>query len=284
MAGTQKQTLWIDFSQSQYYLIPDDQALPAGPLRLATLGGRVLLVDPDAAAPRIVTEAAAQAHLQAEAFASLSGARNVLADLLTATVPEIEKDPAEPEPGATEPAFDPLLLLLGIPTEAFKQDPALGGLGLHNILKTLADLLADVISDDETRLAAARERVHRFRLDLEKSGIEVHPRLDELPDKIHAWYTVTDDKAAFQQIQAILQTTADRLRAAYERGETDYATLLADVLQDVQVVFAEEEETDEQRQRRYRDMARSSIEATGLPKFDFKKLWAEYNQSDHNQN
>jgi hypothetical protein len=174
-------------------------------------------------------------------------------------------------------------LLLGIPTEAFKRDPALGGLGLHNILKTLADLLADVIADDETRLAAARERVRRFRLDLEQSGIEVHPRLDELPDKIHAWYTISADQAVFHQIQAILQTTADRWRVAYEQGNTDYAALLAEVLQDVQAVFAEEEETDEQRQRRYREMARTSIEATGVPKFDFKKLWAEYNQSDQDK-
>ena len=281
MSSDDQSTLWIDFAQAKYYLIPDHQVLLAGALRLATLGGSVQLVDPAAAAPWMTTEAAAQSHLQAEAFASLSGAKNVLADLLNATVPEVEQDPAEPEPA--ESTIDPLLLLLGIPTEAFKRDPALGGLGLHNILKTLADLLADVISDDETRLAAARERVHRFRLDLEKSGIDVHPRLDELPDKVHAWYTVSEDKEAFHQIQAILQTTADRLRGAYEQGESDYATILAAVLQDVQAVFAEDEETDEQRQRRYREMARSSIEATGLPKFDFKKLWAEYNQSDQDK-
>ena len=49
----------------------------------------------------------------------------------------------------------------------------------------------------------------------EKSGIQAHPRLDALPDKVHAWYTATGDKDAFQQLERVLRTTATRLSLAY---------------------------------------------------------------------
>ena len=39
MSPNDKLSLWIDFSKPQYYLIPDEQELPAGELRLATLTG-----------------------------------------------------------------------------------------------------------------------------------------------------------------------------------------------------------------------------------------------------
>ena len=277
---SRKQTLWIDFSKPQYYLIPDEQELPAGELRLATLTGGARQVDAEAAAQWAISEATAQAHMQATVLDFLSGAKGKLAELFSAAAAGVQEEAAASDQATTEPDIDLTLLLLGIPTEALKRDPALGGLGLHNIIKTLADLLGDVISDDETRLAAARERVRLFRAELEKNGIQVHPRLDELPDKVHAWYTVTGDKAAFHQIEGMLQTTADRLRLASEKGEVDYQSILSDLVQDARAVFAEDEETDEQRQQRYREMARSSIEATGVPKFDFKKLWAEYNANE----
>ncbi|CAG0933346.1 hypothetical protein TFLX_03015 [Thermoflexales bacterium] len=283
MSSNDKLSLWIDFAQSQYYLIPEEQELSSGELRLVTLTGRARHVDPDAVSQWAVSETAAQAHMQAAALDFLSGAKSKLADLFSAAASavEVEEEAAAPDQVAAEPTLDLTLLLLGIPTEALKRDPALGGLGLHNIVKTLANLLGDVISGEETRLAAARERVRLFRAELEKSGVQAHPRLEALPDKIHAWYTATGDKSAFHQVEGMLQTTAARLRLAYEKGEVDYQSILADLIQDVRSVFAEEEETYEQRQQRYREMARSSIEATGVPKFDFKKLWAEYNQNEN---
>lgn len=274
-----KQSLWIDFSQSRYYLIPAEQELPEGKLRLATLTGRVRHVDPDAASPWAVSEAAAQSHMQAAALDFMRGAKSTLADLFSAIAPAVEEEPAASDQAAAAPAADLTMLLLGIPTEALKREPASGSLGLHNIVKTLADLLGDVISGDEARLAAARERVRTFRAELEKNGVQAHPRLDALPDKVYAWYTATGDKAAFHQLERALQTTATRLRLAYEKGEVNIQNILADLAQDIRAMFTEEEETLEQKQRRYREMARASIEATGLPKFDFKKLWAEYNQN-----
>ncbi len=275
-----KQSLWVDFAQSRYYLIPDGQELPEGELRLTTLTGRAWRVDPEAASQWIVSEAVAQAHMQAAALDFMSGAKNTLMDWFSAAAPAVEEETVAPDQPAAEPAGDLAMLLLGIPTEAMRREPALGGLGLHNIVKTLADLLGDVISGDEARLAAARERVQAFRAELEKSGVQAHPRLDALPDKVYAWYTATGDKAAFHQIERVLQTTATRLRLAYEKGEADIQNILADLAQDIRTVFTEEEETPEQRQHRYREMARASIEARGVPKFDFKKLWAEYNQKD----
>ena len=274
-----KRSLWIDILKSRYYLIPDEQELPEGELRLATLTGHVRHVDPDAAAQWAVSEAASQSHMRAAAMDFMRGAKSTLADLFSAVAPVVEEEPAASDLVAAAPATDLTMLLLGIPTEALKRDPALGGLGLHHLVKTLADLLGDVISGDEARLAAARERVRAFRVELEKNSVQVHPRLDALPDKIYAWYTASDDKAAFHQLERVLQTTATRLRLAYEKGEVDPQNILAELAQDIRAVFTEEE-TLEQKQRRYQEMARSSIEATGLPKFDFKKLWVEYNQNE----
>ncbi len=279
MTKIQKRTLWIDLAQAHYYLIPDEQELPEGELRLITLTGRVRRVDSQAVSPWIVSDAEVQAHVQSAVLDFMMGDKNTLLDWFPEQVPTAE-DKATTIP--IQPADDLSWLLFRVSGETLQKEPASGGLGLHNVVKALADLLGDIISGDEERLSAARKRVRDFRADLEKRGVQVHPRLDELPDKVYAWYTAGGDKTVFHQIEQTLQTTATRLRVAYEKGDTDIQGALADLARDIRAVLSEEEETPEQRQQRYREMARTSIEAAGLPKFDFKKLWAEYNQKNQN--
>lgn len=275
MAEIQKRTLWVDLAHTRYYLIPDGQELPEGELRLTTLTGRTWQVAPASVSQWIASEAAVQAHVQAAVLDFMMGTRNALLEWLPEQPSAAEGETTTP----AQPADDLTMLLLGVSTGASQRDPALGSLGLHNIVKSLADLLDDVISGDEKRLSAARKRVRDFRTELEKRGVQVHPRLDALPDRLYAWYTASDDKSVFHRIEQTLQMTAARLRTAHEKGDADVQSIMADWAQGIRAALSEEE-TPEQRQQRYREMARASIEATGLPRFDFKKLWAEYKQQD----
>ena len=59
-------TLWTTPDRTRHFLVPDDAALPEGPLTLRTASGRDRTVDPEAVAPYEVSETEARAWLESQ--------------------------------------------------------------------------------------------------------------------------------------------------------------------------------------------------------------------------
>jgi hypothetical protein len=68
-------TLWSDTARTRFFLIPDDEQLPAGDFDLRTITGRHLQVDAAALAQFEISEHEAKAWLKGEFGKMLDGAR-----------------------------------------------------------------------------------------------------------------------------------------------------------------------------------------------------------------
>lgn len=273
-----KYILWVNADLSQYYLIPTEASLPEGDLLLHTLAGRAQQVDAEAAATWVVSRAEAETFLQNAAATLFQGAPGLIAGLFPETAAAPTTPVSEPEAGGAL-SLAAIAALLGMPVEALQNNPQLNQLGLHRLLIGLADVLADVIAGDPARLDVARERVRQFRADLSARDIHVHARLEALPDKVAAWYAKSEQKVAFHNFEALLRQLAERVQPSDGSAPLDLQQLLAELRAGLAAVFGEPSETPEQRRERYRAMARRTLDQNTPPKFDFKKLWAEYNKS-----
>lgn len=268
-------TLWFNAQKTQYYLIPDDATLPEGTLALHSLTGRTQHVAPDAVRVWAVSEAEARAHVESSSLRFLQRVTGPLAGLLSNLKPS-----AQSGVGAGS-AVGLLALFMGLSPQMLRENPELGRIGLANFIEDLADVLADVISEDPARMAQARARVRAFHDNLQDLGVEgIDPRLVKLPDKVQAWYEATSDPAAFHRFEQLLRETAEQMRAPDGEAGPHIQKVLAEFSQGLRDVF-EAEESPEEQERRYHKMARESIEASvGTPEFDFKKLWSEYRKEE----
>jgi len=280
MEATVKKTLWFDLERTQYYLIPEDAVFPEGNLAIYTLSGQTQHVDPTAVTLWTATETQASNHLQFTTLQLFEGASETLASFFTQrTPPTLEGDTVSP---------DLIAMLLGVTPDALANDK-FGQVGLHNIFRNLADILANVISDDDSQLQTARQQLQSFRANLQGENINVHPQIELLPDMIHAWYQKTDQKPIFHQFQELLQTTAERLEQANQQEGLTSQQVLTELIHNVRLLFTEDLETPEQRQQRYREAARQSLKSAwggAPPTFDFKKLWHEriqFTKREHNK-
>jgi hypothetical protein len=80
-------TVWTDSIRSRYFLIPDNQKLPAGDFVLRTIRGRELKVDPSSLAEFEVSEDEAKEWLKGEFGKMLGGVRGA-ADTLVKNLNE----------------------------------------------------------------------------------------------------------------------------------------------------------------------------------------------------
>lgn len=271
-------TLWFDAERTQYYLIPDTQVLPDGDLALHTLMGRECHVEAETVASWLVTQADAETHLSSSAMGLFMNATKTFAGLLSSLTP-----PQSQESSANDYLTNTVLAkFLGISPEELQNNPHLGQAGLQKIFASLADILADTIAEDPERLDNAREQIKNFRETLATQEVYIHNQIEDLPDKVHAWYTQSANKGVFHQIETLLRNTADKAQHSDPDAPLDIQTLLTELSKGLNHIFSSKEETPEAQQERYRKMARESIEATWgekTPTFDFRKLWEEHNKN-----
>lgn len=275
MTTQAERSLWFDFSESRYYLIPSGEPLPEGDLMLVTLTGGRQFVDSAAVAAWEVDEGAAMAHVQAGVVHSFANVQASLAHFFSSLVPPAEEEAQEP----STPSGEDLQLLAGVfgVASTTLQVPAGSRAGFEHFLRCLADTLEDCIAEDAGRLQAAHRRLDDWRAGLKTQDVEVGSRLDDLPERIRAWYFLSDEPHKFHEMVELLRTFATRMRHAPQDGAA-----LQDTFQDVSQALNElfdASESEAERKERYRALARAGVEGARLPTFDFKQVWQSY-QSD----
>jgi hypothetical protein len=265
-------SLWFDFSESRYFLIPSEETLPEGDLMLVTLTGGRRSVDPAAVAAWEVDEGAAMAHLQAGVMHSFTNVQESLAHFFSSLVPPAEGGAQEP----STPSGEDLQLLAGVfgvaPTTL--QVPAGSRAGFEHFLRCLADTLEDCIAEDAGRLQAVHRRLDDWRTNLKAQDVEVGSRLDDLPERIRAWYFMSDEPQKFHEMVDVLRTLATRIHHA-PADPNPLQHIFQDASQALNELF-DMDEPEADRRERYREMARDAVQGSKLPTFDFKQVWRSY--------
>lgn len=143
---------------------------------------------------------------------------------------------------------------------------------LRAFLNSLAEALADTIAADATGLENARRWTHELRLKLAQLGVEVDSSIEAWPDVICASYRASPNQAGFHDLVNWLHDLAAQIDQP--AGDTaDLADTLSRLGKFLDGLF-KAPETEEERQQRYREMARQAMPP--IPRPDIKQMIADY--------
>ncbi len=143
---------------------------------------------------------------------------------------------------------------------------------LRDFLNSLADALANTIAADDTRLENARRWTREFRLKLGQLGVEVDSNIEAWPDVIRASYVASTNQAGFHDLAEWLHDLAAQIDQP-TGDTTDLADTLSRLGKFLDGLF-KAPETEEERQQRYREMARQAMPP--IPRPDIKQMIADY--------
>ncbi len=242
----QDNTIWIDIQNAKYYQIPNGQTLSPGDVILYTLSGKIQHVDAATISQWEIPMEQAQAYLQLGALQLFS------------------KRPANEE---TTPSGEEAPQLLA---RIAPQD-------LAWLFHLLAQTFADCIAEDENRLNDARQQLLVLRNKAQELGSDLDPIVVEmLPELIHNSYLSAENRTGFHRTAKLLQGIANQFD---QLG--DHPNNLLQMLTQVNQLIEgmSREETDEERQQRYGEMARQAMPP--IPRPNVNKMVADYKASLH---
>ncbi|CAG0933342.1 hypothetical protein TFLX_03011 [Thermoflexales bacterium] len=266
--------LWINFQEKRYFLVPASQPLPAGEMLLVSPLGKSQQVDPEFLRTWEIPEAVALAFLQAGSAQIFASWQERLQQLPTQfQSAEVGAAPYLGLPG--EMMF--IAGLLGIDPEELQRDPQVFLARLKRLALELADFITESISGEADQVARARQRLYKLTANLPTQSIEINDSLETLPEKIQMWHASSTDKEKFGEFITLLRTFAAETSApAVEAADPQQA--FTRLIQNLTTLFAQNSE--EEQSAHYQALAHKAVEsAVGeIPQFDFKKVWAEYQQ------
>lgn len=218
--GVHQLHMWLNSTQTRFFLIPAEQTLPAGDLVLRTLTGQAQSVDPAAAAQFEVTEEQAKQYVQARLGEALEQIPPAVSDYLGMLAHQAEKQefawsfkPGAPSPLVTD--------LLGFTPEQLRQNPELAKQWLGNLVDGLGTFLNQAASSDPAEQAAAQQRIRSLQATLERHGVATDAeKLEQIPAKLRAGAMDEERKKRKEQLAASLQELAGAItKAAGEMGQ-----------------------------------------------------------------
>ena len=266
--------LWINFQEKRYFLVPAVQTLPAGDMLLISPVGRSQQVDPESLKAWEIPEAVALAFLQSGTTQLLDNWQERLQQWQTAfaTPPDAS---AAPTALSGETLF--IAGLLGIDPEELQRDPQAFMASLKHLALELADFMADSISGEADRAIVARQRLQQLTAHLPPLSHEITTGLETLPEKLQIWYASSPDPEKFEQFMAVLRTFGTEASPPVTAAD-DLQQTLARLMQNLTALFTQNAE--EEQRAHYQALAHEAVEsAVGeIPQFDFKKVWAAYQQ------
>lgn len=185
--------LFATSDPKRFFRLPDGLEPAAGPLRLRSLAGVVLDVDPDSVALYELSEAQAQRDVGDEIAHLAKNATRIIASFATAM-----RDAAPPD------AHD------GVPftAEQFRTDPTAAMAGLKALFAGIVEMTKAGISDDPAARASAKDRMATLAGVIERDTGEKLP-LADLPERLREMLT---DPALLDR----LKVTTGRVREATE--------------------------------------------------------------------
>lgn len=239
---TQDNTIWIDLQNAKYYQIPKEQTLTPGDTILYTLSGKRQYVDVTTISDWEIPMEQAQAYLQLGALQLFS------------------KHPANEEAATSDQETTPQPSVRIAPQD------------LAWLFHILAQILSNCITEDENGLDNARQQLLVLRNKAQELGSDLDPIVVEmLPELIHNSYLSAKDRTGFHKTVRLVQGIANQ----FDQLGNNPNNLLQMLTRITQLTEGwGKEETAEERQQRYREMARQAMPK--IPQPDVNQMVADY--------
>jgi hypothetical protein len=280
--GETQYSLWIDTTQTRYFIISTHQKITSGDFILHTLDGEERTVNPTSLTSFEITEAEANAYLQNEIDQVMDQAKNALSDLITSSVEQGRFDSTS-TPSSEKFLSNLMVALMGVTPQEVQNNPATAQAGLQNFLSQLKAIIHGSLSEDSAQLEAARGRTRSLQVTLKAYSIDLGEALEKFPDRLHQLQRFSKQTPDLQQTTAKLRELADKIDFSSVNKGQSLGEVIAAFVQTYQKLFGKEDEAkaEERRQREYREMADKAIARSlsdfKLPSFDFQDLLPKTN-------
>jgi hypothetical protein len=286
--GETQRFLWVDSTQTRYFLIPTRQKLPKGDFILHTIDGEEKKVNATVLTPFEITEEEANTYLQTEIEQVMEQAKNALSNLITSSVEQGRAD-ATSAPSSDQFLSNLMAALMGVTPEEVQNNPATAEAGLQKLLSQLKAIIHGSLSEDPAQLEAARDRTRSLQATLKPHSAELGEALGKFPDRLHELQRFSKQTPDLQQTTAKLRELADKIDPSSADKGRSLGEVMAAFVQTYQKLFGKEDEAqaEERRQREYREMADKAIARSlndfKMPSFDFQDLLSRTNQQPEDE-
>jgi len=286
--GETQHSLWIDTTQTRYFLIPTRQKITSGDFILHTIDGEERKVNHTSLTPFEITEEEANTYLQTEIEQVMEQAKNALSNLITSSVEQGRADLTS-TPSSNEFLSNLIAALMGVTPEEVQNNPTTAEAGLQNLLSQLKAVIHGSLSEDPAQLEAARDRIRSLQVTLKSHSIELGEALEKFPDRLHELQRFSKQTPDLQQTTAKLRELADKIDPSSADKGRSLGDVMAAFVQTYQKLFGKEDEAqaEERRQQEYREMADKAIARSlndfKMPSFDFQDLLSGTNQQPEDE-
>jgi uncharacterized protein YjbI with pentapeptide repeats len=281
-------SLWVDSTQTRYFLIPTRQKLKSGDFILHNLDGEEKKVNATSVTPFEITEEEANTYLQTEIEQVMEQAKNALSNLITSSVAQGRVDSTS-TPSSDEFLSNLMAALMGVTPEEVKNNPATAEAGLQNLLSQLKAVIHGSLSEDPAQLETARDRMRSLQVTLKSHSIELGEALEKFPDRLHELQRLSKQTPDLQQTTAKLRELADKIDPSSADKSLSLGEVMAAFVQTYQKLFGKEDEAqaEERRQREYREIADQAIAQSlskhPMPSLKFEDLLPKTSQQQEDE-
>ncbi|HAG83088.1 MAG TPA: hypothetical protein DCL61_18480 [Cyanobacteria bacterium UBA12227] len=249
-------SLWIDVTQTRYFLIPHTQKIPDGNFPIYNLDGEQKDVAIAAIASFEITQKQAKAHLETEINQAIEQAKNTLFHTITLS---IGKSPETVRPTTT--LSELIAVLLGVSIDELADKPELAKVGLENIITAFKNVIKASLSQDQNQLDLVRQQMRSWQTILENHGIDLGQLLEQFPDQLNDLHLSTESAASIHQMTSKLRKLADQIDQPSDNKERNFTDAITNFVKNYREIFGQENEAQKQErlQQEYRKMADKAI-------------------------
>lgn len=209
--------LWINYTNSRYFLIPIVQQILEGEFLIKSLTGTQKTVDLNCIAPFEITREEAKPYIQAELEKALKQTKQAFTTFTNFAATTQEKSSTDTQ--ASQAPKNPLAALLGISQEQLNKNPDAVKESWQNLVQGFQDILQAATSSDSTHLDNAKTQMQRLQNYLQAQGIEVDDSIQELTNKLREKYHTSE-------FDPTLKASAEKLQEATQNLGQSFNNLL----------------------------------------------------------
>ena len=208
-------TLWSDVERSRFFLIPGDRKISPGDFPLRTITGRQMEVDPNALETFEISREEAKTWLNSQFGQVLEEAKGKLTNYLGS----LGKSATQSQPDtevktSSKTAYTSLSLLselTGEPVENLQTEADAIARSIRHLLSDLIKIWENSTAANPEQLQTARNQIKNVKSILQAHGIMVSEKLDEIPERLHEFYSSSPHTQNSQEKAANLEQLADQL-------------------------------------------------------------------------
>ncbi|GEM_PF-1071895 len=272
-------SLWIDASQTRYFLIPNCKKIPCGDFPICNLEGEQKEVAIAKIASYEITQEQATAYLESQINQAIDQAKDALFNQINFSIGQSPETPRQ-----TTTLSELMAVLLGISPEELPNHPERAKVSLDNLIATFKDIIAGSLSPDSARLDVARQQMHTIQTNLKAHGIDLGDTLEQFPDRLHNLHFSKESASSFHKMTANLRQFADQIEQYSDNKDESLSEFITAFVNSYRDLFGKEDEAQAQArlQQEYRKIADEAITESlnqhPMPSLKFEDLLPKSSQ------